>query len=259
MKCEECGREFATETALSQHMKDKHGVRPSSQAGAMSEPRRETRKAKSLRRRNRHPVAVGVVAVGVAALVGLYFVSAPFLAQPPFPYITGESFIHVHPWVQIWIDGMNVTIPCGAGTQGGICNGGTYEPIHTHDSSGVLHVELSRSDANLHNYTLGDFFTIWKWNFGTVSFNGTSRPIIFTPTDLMGYASDSAHHIYLLVDGKNYTGDWASLNLEHLDYCNASTGSTFPCQTAAGNPYWDGGTSYPFGTGHKIVIEYVAR
>jgi hypothetical protein len=256
-QCEYCGREFTTEQSLAQHLKDKH---PQEQAPAPPEGRsapqqsRPEKKRRPLRRRNRHPVAIGVLAIAV--VVGGYLVAAPYLAPPPFPYITGDTYIHVHPWVQIWINGMNVTIPCGVGTENGICNGGTYEPVHTHDSSGVLHIELSQSDAGSHNYTLADLFTVWKWSLGTVQFNGTSHPIVFSPTDLLGYTTDATHRIYLLVDGKNSTA-WGSLNLEQLDYCNAAIGANPPCATADGNPYWDGGASYPYGTGHKIVIEYV--
>lgn len=255
-RCTECGREFASESALAQHLKDKHNLEGARPVRTPSEPPAAVRKARSLRKRNRHPVAIGIGAATVVVIVGVYFLAAPYFAQPPFPYITGESYIHVHPWLQIWIEGENVTIPCGLGTQYGTCNGGTYEPVHTHDSSGVLHIELSQSDATGHNYTLADFFSIWKWTFGTVLFNGTSHPVVFSQTDLLGYKADSTHAIRLLVDGKNSTA-WGSLNLEQLDYCNASIGSAYPCQTANGNPYWDGGASYPYGTGHKIVIEYV--
>ena len=255
-RCTECGKEFASEAALFQHLKDKHGREGTQAARPAPEAPAPVKKAKSLRKRNRHPVAIGIGAAAVVVILGLYFFASPYFAPPPFPYITGESYIHVHPWLQIWIDGKNVTIPCGVGTQYVTCNGGTYEPIHTHDDSGVLHIELSQSDASGHNYTLGDFFSIWKWTFGTVPFNGTSRPVVFTQTDILGFTVDATHHLYLLVDGKNSTA-WGSLNLEQLDYCNASVGTAYPCQTANGNPYWDGGTNYPFGTGHKIVIEYV--
>ena len=240
-------------------MKDKHGVETPQRALVATEqekPKSE-KKQKTLRKRNRHPVAIGIGVVAVALLVGGYLVAGPYLAAPPFPYITGDTFIHVHPWLQIWIEGKNVTIPCGAGVQGGICEGAYDQPIHTHDSSGVLHIELSQSDAGSHNYTLGDFFTIWKWSSGTVQFNGSSHPIVFSQTDLLGYIVDSAHHIYLLVDGHNSTA-WGSLNIEQLDYCNAAIGAGFPCSTAAGNPFWNGGANYPYGTGHKIIIEYVA-
>ena len=261
-KCQQCGREFSTDSSLAQHLEGKHSVEsrhiapgPGPAEGRGSE--RASKKQKSLRRRNRHPVAIGIGVLAAVLLVGGVLFAGPYLAPPPFPYITGESYIHVHPWLQIWVDGQNVTLPCGLGTEGGVCNGGTYEPAHTHDSSGVLHIELSQSDATSHNYTLADLFTIWKWTFGTVQFNGTSHPVEFSQTDILGYTADANHHIYLLVDGKNSTA-WGSLNLEQLDYCNAAIGSSYPCSTAAGNPFWNGGTSYPYGTGHKIVIEYAA-
>ena len=294
LKCGECGREFATEAALSQHLKDKHGVET---AGANpAEPPRPAKKTRSLRRRNRHPVAIALVAVAAVALVGIYFVASPYLTGPPFPTITGESYIHVHPYLTIDIEGTNVTIPGDVG----LVNAGTaLEPVHTHDSSGVLHIELSRADASSHNYTLGDFFTIWNYTARSAgaserpSLDGRALSVEFSPSDILGFRGNSTYQVRLFVDGHDCasstyslcptsSAQWGSLNLERLDYCSSATvppGSAplaTPCNpsdaldpatggscTAAtadctiGNPYWDGGTNYPYGTGHTIVIEYL--
>src|SRR6266542_5599468 len=59
---------------------------------------------------------------------------------------------HAHPNLAIVINGTTFTIPSQVGIQGG-CN----KPIHTHDTSGTLHVE---TDDN-RDYTLHDFFLIW--------------------------------------------------------------------------------------------------
>src|SRR6266480_564907 len=49
---------------------------------------------------------------------------------------------------------------------------------------------------------------------------------------------------------------YESLPIVPLDYCSTQLGSALPCsQTAGGNPAWGGG-SYPYGTGHTIVIYY---
>lgn len=262
-KCEECGKEFATEAALTQHSKDKHGVEAKTLAKGPSEVR-PVRKQKTLRRRNRHPVAISLIAVVVAAGVGVYFVASPYLAGPPFPAITGESWIHVHPYLVIDIEGRNVTIPANVGLVEG---GSAYEPVHTHDSSGLLHVELSQSDSASHNYTLGDFFRIWNYTAKTVggtqvpTLNGRSLPVEFSSTDIMGFRTNSTYHLVLLVDGKAST-QWGSLNLERLDYCGSSNSGAPCCPTDCGGataspPLWNGKLSYPFGTGHTIVIEYV--
>ena len=126
---------------------------------------------------------------------------------------------------------------------------GCDEPLHTHDTSGIIHVE---APANT-QYTLAGFFEVWKATYGTLSFNGTSHPITFNSTDILGFRADATHKVVVLVDGKPST---AYDSLVSLDYCNAATTGP-PCSpTAAGDPSY-GGQAYPFGTGHTIVIEYV--
>ncbi len=258
-KCQECGREFATDTALLQHLKDKHGTEgtpPEGRAVGGEKERREVKKQKTLRRSNRHTRAYALVAVAVALGIGVYYVAAPVFAGPPFPCITGESWIHIHPYLTIDIEGRNVTIPQGVGAvEGGSC----LEPVHTHDSSGILHIELTQSDAQGHNYTLGDFFSIWNYTVksgagAAPTLDGATLPVAFSSTDIFGYTTNSTHRVVLLVDGQPST-QWGSLNLEQLDYCSAS--NTAPPCGNTGDPLWKGGTSDPYGVGHTIVIEYV--
>jgi thiol-disulfide isomerase/thioredoxin len=187
--------------------------------------------------------------------------SAP---KPAFPFGclgTEGTTIHIHPWLRIVIDGQNVTIPAAIGienpsfeTYNGYnvaASGSCFEPIHTHDSSGIIHIESPTNSV----YTLGDFFLVWQATYGYVTINGVQHPIVFNPTDILGFKTDSTHRIVLLVDGKPSTA-FDSLVLNQLDYCSAaSTGP--PCYpTASGNPYYNG-QPYPYGTGHTIVIEYV--
>jgi hypothetical protein len=267
VKCETCGKEFASETALAQHSKDKHGVTvvlDSPRKDSTKEPRRETRaKSRSLRKRNRHPVAIGVAAAAVVIGLGLYIVVAPSFSSPPFACIAAQNYyIHIHPYLQIWVDGKNVTIPADIGiTQSGSC----LEPIHTHDSSGILHVELSQAEANK-TWTLGDFFTIWKYTCSLQpaqcpTVNGSSRPVVFDQSNLLGYAADSTHKVTLLVDGVQSSAG-GSLNLEQYDYCYAAISTSPPCSpTAGGNPSWKCASNgqcgvYPYTTANKIIIQY---
>jgi hypothetical protein len=80
-----------------------------------------------------------------------------------------ESNYHIHVYVGIIENGKQIALPDGAGMKnpgadsGGVVNTAScFYYLHTHDASGVVHVEdpstASRSTA-LH--TLGQFFTIW--------------------------------------------------------------------------------------------------
>jgi hypothetical protein len=266
VKCETCGREFASETALAQHVKDKHGLSggQSVVASGSKEPRREVRsKPKSLRKRNRHPVVIGLAVVAVVIGLGLYFVVAPSLTAAPYPCIAEQSYyIHVHPYLQIWVDGKNVTIPASVGIT---LSGGCLEPIHTHDSSGILHVELSQAQANK-NWTLADFFSIWKYTCSVQPaqcpiVNGTSRPVIFDSNNILGFTADSTHKVTLLVDGVPSSAG-SSLNLEQYVYCSTALSNGPPClPTAGGDPAWQCVSTtqcgkYPYTTGNKIIIEF---
>ena len=86
---------------------------------------------------------------------------------------------HIHPTLTIIIDGQNLPIPTGIGLGP---NGNL--PIHTHDSSGFLHVE---STAKL-PFRLRDFFTIW------------GQP--FSKTDLLGNIANKTHKVTMTVDGR---------------------------------------------------------
>ncbi len=64
--------------------------------------------------------------------------------------------LHWHAKLDIIIDGEPISIP------GNIGVGTSYmRPIHTHDSSGELHIE----GPCQRDFTLGDFFDIWEKTF----------------------------------------------------------------------------------------------
>jgi hypothetical protein len=196
--------------------------------------------------------------------------TTPFGAHNwPFTCASGTEslFLHIHPWLRISIDGQNVVIPAAVGIQAPgysgniVISGSCYMPMHTHDSSGIIHIETT-SDQN---YTLADFFKLWAASYQYVIFNGSHLPIAFNSTDLFGLNTNSTYALTVLVDGKAST-QFSSLVLNTLDYCdsNNSVSNSSPCyatvsqgHSSAGNPLWNGGQSaYPFGTGHTIQIEY---
>ena len=254
-KCGVCGKEFSNDASLAQHLSDKHGGQGGSQETAGVPTVKKDKK--SLRKKNRHPVAIGV-ALGLILLgAGLYYAVAPSFAPTPFPCAVGDTYIHLHPYLRINIMGEGIVIPSNVGD---LRQGACLMPIHTHDASGILHVELGPTDKN-ENFTLSDFFKIWAASPSSVApkLNGATLPVELTANDILGYHSDATHKVTILVDNATVT-DPSTVLLEKLDYCNAAIANIPPCSpTAGGNPYWNGGTSYPYGTGHTIVIEYASN
>lgn len=58
---------------------------------------------------------------------------------------------HIHPKLRIIIEGIEQVIPTNIGIN--VCE----HAVHTHDTTGEIHVEAQDSRA----YTLGDFFDVW--------------------------------------------------------------------------------------------------
>ena len=70
------------------------------------------------------------------------------------PELGSESFVvHEHAHLDLVINGQAVTVPAGIGINGrsGI------SPLHTHDTTGTIHIEAEKPDT----FTLGQFFTEW--------------------------------------------------------------------------------------------------
>ena len=64
--------------------------------------------------------------------------------------------VHTHEHLDLYLDGRHVAVPAGIGI-GDDAGGRFYSPLHTHDRSGILHVE----SAAIRPYTLGMFFRVW--------------------------------------------------------------------------------------------------
>ena len=66
--------------------------------------------------------------------------------------------LHIHPQLTIILDGEKQSLPANIGVTGNI-----MRPIHTHDSTGVLHVEAPCQ----REFRLGEFFEVWGKTFST--------------------------------------------------------------------------------------------
>jgi hypothetical protein len=124
---------------------------------------------------------------------------------------------HVHAHLDVFVNGMPVTVPAGIGID--IHNPGVHSaqqegstvygfidppcaqpcisPLHTHDVSGVLHTEAKKNQFN----NLGEFFTEWNVRLDDKCVGGYCKP---------------AAPISIYVDGDAYTGNPRQIELENL-------------------------------------------
>ena len=112
------------------------------------------------------------------------------------PALASEgSALHIHQHIDIIINGNPVAIPAGIGIDEAA---GFISPVHTHDTSGVIHVESN----TVRDFTLGQFFDIWG--------------VLFTKNALGGYRADTRHTLKVYADDKLVAGDPRDLALtEH--------------------------------------------
>jgi hypothetical protein len=124
---------------------------------------------------------------------------------------------HIHALLSIYRDGQRLRIPDSIGRGGGC----TYE-MHTHEGSGVLHIETDVPKT----FTLGQWFSLWGQTLGTDSVAGLTGPVRYyvieneTITRVTGSPADialAAHKEILIVTGTPPTTvpryNWASTGL----------------------------------------------
>src|SRR3989338_2222787 len=80
--------------------------------------------------------------------------------RPPIPEgeILSRSGLHWHPELAIFVKGEKQEIPANLGI------GAAHNPMHTHDSSGVIHLEF-QGIVLKNNLKLGRFFEVWGKDF----------------------------------------------------------------------------------------------
>ena len=127
-------------------------------------------------------------------------------------------FLHVHAHLDVFVNGMPVTVPAGIGIEihdpavhqakakdGSIvygfidppCAQPCISPLHTHDVYGILHTEAKKNQFN----NLGEFFTEWNVRLDKKCVGGYCKP---------------AAPISIYVDGNVYTGNPRQIGLENL-------------------------------------------
>ena len=112
------------------------------------------------------------------------------IGMPPLSPMEGTA-VHIHQHLDLYVDGRKVLVPAGIGIDPAV----GYAPLHTHDPSGVIHVE----SPTARTYTLGEFLSVWG--------------VRFTPSCLGGYCAGGGRQLRVFVDGRAYRGDPTTLAL----------------------------------------------
>lgn len=69
-----------------------------------------------------------------------------------------ETISHTHAWLHIYDDGRKEPVPANIGIDPAT---GTISPLHTHDTSGIIHMEADQD----YDFTLGQLMAIWGVEF----------------------------------------------------------------------------------------------
>ncbi len=137
------------------------------------------------------------------SLVGLQTTETPWQAETAhlkerldqigLPALSEEgTALHTHQHLDIFIHGKAVGIPSEIGVNE---PQGFISPIHTHDTTGIIHVE----SPTIEKFTLGQFFDIWG--------------VSFSQNNIGGYSSDQSSALVVFVNGQKIDGDPRKIEL----------------------------------------------
>ena len=153
IKCEFCGKVFNNEQGLSNHKRDKHGIKV----------KKYSEEKNFFNRKLIFYFVVFLLIVSVVIAVR-YFddirVDSCQTKDVKELFITDhtETLLHIHSDLKIIINGKQEIIPVNIGIEGNI-----MRAVHTHDASGKIHIE----PPCVRDLTLGDFFIIWNKEFNS--------------------------------------------------------------------------------------------
>jgi hypothetical protein len=92
-----------------------------------------------------------------------------------------DGAYHVHAALRVYANGKQVPVPANVGIEP---EAASMASLHTHDTSGVIHIEASEK----YPFTLGQFFTIWG--------------VKFTSTQLGSYVAGAGNVLTVYANGK---------------------------------------------------------
>ena len=150
-------------------------------------------------------IVIGLIAATVIG-IGLAVTSSKFLSSSNASAQTIDGIqcnaveqllFHNHAHLDIFIGGQPYTVP----SQIGIIPGKCIYWLHTHDDSGVIHIESPVT----RNFTLGQFFDIWKKRFSNVQIFDN----IANATNVMA--------VYVNGNKINGEADYRNINMQEHD------------------------------------------
>ena len=99
---------------------------------------------------------------------------------------TEGTVLHIHQHLDIYVNGQHVDVPAAVGIP---LSQSFISPLHTHDTSGVIHVESPTEQ----DFYLGQFFDVWG-----LKFDGS---------DLGGHHADASNQLAVYVNGSKVSTD----------------------------------------------------
>jgi hypothetical protein len=109
-------------------------------------------------------------------------------AAAGLPMLGAEgTALHIHAHLDVIADGTPVEVPADIGID---VPAQKISPLHTHDTTGVIHVESPTKSAT---FTLGQFFDEWQ--------------VSLSPDHIGGLTTDGTHQLKVYVNGKVQSGD----------------------------------------------------
>jgi hypothetical protein len=126
------------------------------------------------------------------------------------PVLSAEQLaFHIHMLLQVFVDGNPVPVAQGIGiNQIGSASDQFITVLHTHDASGVIHVESAKQQ----DYTLGEFFDVWG--------------VPLSSTQIGAYANAGDKQVRVFLNGQPYTGDPRGLVLKQHEDIVVTYGTT---------------------------------
>lgn len=148
---------------------------------------------------------IGAFIVVAAVIAGVIYYNnsqsssqAEAIVNPSYPPVDGiycdtleQTAYHVHAHVTIWINGKQSLIPQDTGIAP---DGSCFYWLHTHDTTGVIHMEAPASRS----FIFGNFLDEWSARFSSLGY----------PPEL-----DFTTGWKVWVDGKPYTGNFHNIPL----------------------------------------------